>query len=428
MCSQVGKIQYRLPRKYRVWSLLICGTALYFFANIQRVAIPGSVFNLLQQELNVSAPYITALGSSFMYIYAFCQLGIGVLVDRYGGSRVIACGALLFCLGSLLFPLSYSLFGLYGSRVLTGLGASTLYLSLVREIMRSFNRNFTIMLAVMILIGYTGGIVANAPFVFYVNAIGWRNVMLVAWLITLAFYLLFLLAKATLIMPPPRTEPFSLAPFLMVLKKRHNHYLFLFTGINFGLYYVLQTVIGKKFLEDFCRITPDNAAIILSLMGVISAVSGLGFAIISRMLGNRRQIFVRAVGISCIAIFSLITLLLYLEIRSNWIAILLCLLASTASTSSIAVPLLRETNHDEFTGVAVSILNFGCYIAVAIFGNMVGALMNLFAPERHGQVLVYGTHSYLAVFATMLLFAGIVAWCSFQLRETRGKKLADSTF
>ncbi len=418
----------KIPRKYRLWSLLICGTALYFFANIQRVAIPGSVFNLLQKELDVSAPYITAFGSSFMYIYAVCQLGIGLLVDRYGGARVIAFGALIFCIGSLIFPGSDSLFMLYLSRALTGLGASSLYLSLVKEIMRSFNKNFMIMLSVMILIGYAGGIMANAPFVYYINIYGWRNAMIMVAVLSISFYLLFLLAKSTLRMPEFKYVPFSFSPFLSILKKRHNRDLFLFCGINFGLYYVIQTVIGKKFLEDFCSMSSENAAWILSLMGFISAFSGLGFALLSRMSGNRRRIFVRIAGLSCILMFSLISLMLILDLRSTWIAGLLCMLSFTASTSSIVVPLLRETNIQELTGVSVSILNFTCYMVVALLGNAVGLLMNIFPPELQNGLMVYSSKSYLAVFGALMVLAGIVAYCSFNVRETMGENMADSTF
>ena len=78
------------PRKYRLYFLLFCGTMLYFLANVQRVAIPGTVFNLLQERLQVSAPWITGLGSAFMYVYALNQLAVGLLVERYGGARVIA--------------------------------------------------------------------------------------------------------------------------------------------------------------------------------------------------------------------------------------------------------------------------------------------------------------------------------------------------
>lgn len=416
-----------IPASFRFWALLVCGTALYFFANIQRVAIPGSVFDCLQQELKVSAPCITALGSSFMYTYAFSQLAIGLLVDRYGGHRIIAFGAILFCAGSLLFPLVHSLPALYLTRALTGLGASAFYLSLVKETMRSFNKNFTIMLSVVIFIGYTGGIVANAPLVHYVALTSWRHVMLATAFSTLGFYLLYLLAYAGAAPYPVQPIPFSLAPMRTVMAKRHNRHTFLFCGINFGLYYVIQTVIGKKFLEDYCQFTNAQAAGVLSLTGMISAVSGLGLAVASRLSGNRRQIFVRFVGLSCLFVFVMLTVLLLLEVRTAWIAGLLCLLAFTASTSSIVVPLLRETNVVEYTGVSVSLLNFSCYITVAVLGNAVGLLMNLYKPEQHGAILLYGTPSYVAVFGTMLGLSGVVAWCAFQLRETRGEYLADST-
>jgi MFS family permease len=106
--------------------MLGMGVMLYFFANLQRVAIPGSIFNELQTDLNASAKYITALSSMFMYIYAAGQLCAGLLADRYGGERVITFGALLFCLGSILFPFCTSLPLLYFCRFLVGMGASAI--------------------------------------------------------------------------------------------------------------------------------------------------------------------------------------------------------------------------------------------------------------------------------------------------------------
>jgi len=416
-----------IPARFRFWFLMISGTGLYFLANIQRVAIPGSIFDSLQKELDVSAPFITALGSSFMYTYAGCQLVIGLLVDRYGGNRVIAYGAVLFCLGSLLLPFSSSLPVLYTSRALTGLGASALYLSLVKEAMGAFDRNFTIVLSLIILTGYAGGIVAGAPFVAYVSVTDWRHVMLVTALLTVAFYLLFLLAYTGAKHPPVRMQPFTLAPLRTLLAIRHNRHVFLFCGINFGLYYVLQTVIGKKFLEDFCGMSPSRAALILSLMGLIAALSGFGVAVASRLLGNRRRIFLRIAGSCCLLVFTAITALVIGGVRTEWLAALLCLLAFTASTSAIAVPLLRETNLAEHAGASVSLLNFTCYMTVALLGNAVGVLMNLYPPEQQGDVLVYGASSWIAVFGVMLVLSVVVAWCAFTLKETMGRTTVNVT-
>jgi MFS family permease len=190
---------------------------------------------------------------------------------------------------------------------------------------------------------------------------------------------------------------------------------------------VLQTVIGKKFLEDYCLISSDKAAWILSLMGITSALSGLGFALFSRILGNRRRIFMRIVGVMCVLVFSTITVLLFLDVRNISIAVLMCLLACVASTSSIGIPLLQETNFSEYVGAAVSLFNFTFFIAVALFGNAVGFLMNIFPPEMHNGIQFYGANSYLAVFGTLTVFSCIVAWTAFHLQETMGRNIATKT-
>ena len=120
--------------KWILFTLISLGALFYFFANFQRIAIPGAVFDLLQQELSVSAPYITAFGAIFMYLYAINQLIIGVLVDRFGGLRVMLTGGIILGIGALLFPISTNLPLMYFSRVLVGIGGSCFYLSLIREL------------------------------------------------------------------------------------------------------------------------------------------------------------------------------------------------------------------------------------------------------------------------------------------------------
>ncbi|MBS1372391.1 MAG: MFS transporter [Lentisphaeria bacterium] len=411
-------------RRLRVW-LILFGTGLYFFANIQRVAIPGAIFNLLQEDLRLSAPGVTALGSSFMYVYALNQLVIGLFVNRYGGRRVVLPGALLFCLGSLLFPFSDGVW-LYFSRALTGFGASSIYLSLIDETIRTFRKNYTIAVSLVIMAGYAGGIVANAPFVAGVRVIGWQMMLELAAAATVLFYVLFAAASFARKLPPVRRDvPLRFSHFSEVLKNGHNRALFIFSGVNFGLYYVIQTVIGKKFLEDFCGFSSPDAAWILSLTGAISAGAGVLFAVLSRMAGNRRRIFCRAAGMVCVTVFGLITLFVFLGINSGWIALLFCLLAFTGSISSITIPLLHETNPRDLAGPAVCFMNFSFYLAVALFGNMVGLLLNVCEPEPVAGALVYPRGSYLAVFAALALCSAAVFVCSMKMRETNGRRFGE---
>ncbi len=406
---------------FRPAGVLFSGAMLYFFANVQRVAVPGTVFDQLQAELDLPAPYITGFGSAFMYVYALAQLPVGMLADRFGGTRVIAAGALLFCSGSLLFGLARAPAALYAARMLTGLGAAAFYLSLIRETIRAFDRNCGIAISVVIMIGYAGGVAATAPFAAGIETVGFRNMLLAAALLPILFYLLFLGFAAPFPRETGRSDSGGAAGFGKVLASRRNRELFLFSGINFGLYYVIQTVIGRKFLQDFCNLDSFSSAWALSLTGVLSASAGVLFAVLSRLAGNRRRIFCRLAGIVGITVFPALALLVLFDIRTPGIAGLFCLLALTASLSSITIPLLLETNEARFGGAAIAWMNFSFYLAVAVFGNLAGSLMDLFAPELRGGVRIYGRDSYLAVFAGLSVFAAVSARCSWKIRETMGR-------
>ena len=86
-----------VKRKVSGWLILLLITPIYFYANLQKVIIPGAAFDELQQVFSLDAAGVTRLGALFLGIYAAAQLIIGVLVDRYGGARVIICGGLFFC-------------------------------------------------------------------------------------------------------------------------------------------------------------------------------------------------------------------------------------------------------------------------------------------------------------------------------------------
>ena len=132
-------------------SLIVLGMLFYFVANFQRIAVPGAIFDVLEQELSVGAPQITAFGALFMYVYAFTQLLNGIFVDRFGGYRVMSVGAIVMGLGCIIFPLSSNLSLMYFSRALLGLGGSMFYLSLIKELGKLFEeKDFGIALSIML--------------------------------------------------------------------------------------------------------------------------------------------------------------------------------------------------------------------------------------------------------------------------------------
>jgi sugar phosphate permease len=66
----------------------LCAVLLYFIANLQKVVMPGAIFNELQEHFSATAGSVTGIGAMFMYTYAVSQLVVGLLVDRYSGARM----------------------------------------------------------------------------------------------------------------------------------------------------------------------------------------------------------------------------------------------------------------------------------------------------------------------------------------------------
>ena len=413
------------PLRIRFICILASGTVLYFLANIQRAAIPGAVFDRLQHLYGCQALGTAGLGAAFMYAYAAMQPMTGLLLDRFGSGRVLLGGGFLFVAGELCFARAGSLTGAYCAQIMAGLGAGSLYLSLVRENIRIFRSYYNMTLAVIILIGYSGGFTANAPLLLLVRRFGLTGTLTAIAAAAGIFWLLgSMLILSGILKKEQKQHSFSPREFLPVFHSSHNWKLYCFSAGNFALFYVLQTVIGKKFLQDFCHMPEINAGWLFSATGATAALSGLFLASASRFFGDRRRIFCRIAGVSGFSVFFLMFLLICCNIRSGTLySVLLLWLSATASLSTVVIPLLRETNPECLVSRSICMLNFSFYLAVACFGNLAGLLFKLFLPEECGGISVYGQNAWMTIFGIFLLIAGGVLYFSFQMKETFGRRI-----
>lgn len=409
----------------RIFWLLTLAVILYFFANFQRTVVPGSIFSELQSDLDVSAAAITALGSVFMYVYAFSQLFAGILADKFGGIRVMVIGGALFCFGSLMFPFSQSLPLLYTSRFIVGVGASSIYLSMVKEFRRAFQDNFAPAMGIAMLAGYAGTIVSAAPFVALLRRFTWREALIGCGIMAALVWAAFLLVRLPLRLPRPESGvKFSFRSFLPPVLKRHNWFIFICSSCAFAVFYVLQTVVGKKFLEDYCGMDIQNAGWILAITGGLSAAASFCTPMLSKCLHNRRRPFLLLMGGGTLAGVLGILLAMFFGIRCpRLICTLLFVPAFCANMTPVLLALLSETNPQEQLGTCASLCNCLSYMLVALTGTLTGMLMDLFMPDIINNVRVYPVNSYLAVFGLLTLMGGISFAFSLFIRESNGKSL-----
>jgi MFS family permease len=104
--------------------LIVGLLALVLFINyIDRGALPTAV-PLIQHDLHLDNEQVGRLLSAFFMIYAFIQIPVGWLAERYGAHRVLAGGLIVWSAATILMGVTSSFAMLLGLRMLLGLGES----------------------------------------------------------------------------------------------------------------------------------------------------------------------------------------------------------------------------------------------------------------------------------------------------------------
>jgi MFS family permease len=79
----------------------------------------------VSKEFGLSKTELGYLLSSFLWMYVICLIPVGLLVDRFGGKGVNACGIGLWSAATMLTGFSPSWMFMMGTRIAMGIGEST---------------------------------------------------------------------------------------------------------------------------------------------------------------------------------------------------------------------------------------------------------------------------------------------------------------
>ncbi|XP_044510745.1 probable anion transporter 3, chloroplastic isoform X1 [Mangifera indica] len=114
-----GETKVLIAERYKVVALLACVMCL---CNADRVVMSVAIVPLAA-KYGWSSAFLGIVQSSFLWGYIFSSVVGGVLVDKYGGRRVLACGVVLWSLSTLLTPwaANHSTLALLAARAFFGL-------------------------------------------------------------------------------------------------------------------------------------------------------------------------------------------------------------------------------------------------------------------------------------------------------------------
>jgi predicted MFS family arabinose efflux permease len=397
---------------------------IYGLAYFQRTGIPGTIFDQLQHDFGLSASAVTALGSVFVYVYAGMQLVVGIAADSYGGRRTLLFGSAIMCLGAVMFPCAHGPTMLFFSRVLIGFGSSFVYLSIVKEVDTLFaTRHFAGLLGLVLLASYAGNIAATLPFERAVHGFGWRATLIaVAGMSLVAVVVAWgVLRRLPVVSADHERLPLKL--LWDVLRNRRSRGLLVCGMINFPISFVIQGILGKKFLEDTVGLSSAHAAVFLLVMASVCGVAVACGGPVLRLTGQRRKpVILFAVSMILLStVWMLIAALLDAPSWTFLVSYVLLALSLMGSPASLAT--MKEINRPDAVAVTISVLNTAVYLGVGLVGNLSGAVLDAFAAHAEvvGTRMVYPPNAYATLFACLTGLALLSTLVTiFQIPETRG--------
>ena len=398
---------------------------IYGLAYFQRTGIPGTIFDELQHDFGLSASAVTALGAVFIYVYAGMQLVVGIAADRYGGRRTLLFGSVIMCAGAAMFPCAHSTTMLFASRVLIGFGSSFVYLSIVKEVDTLFAaRHFAGLLGLAMLASYAGNIAATLPFERAVHGFGWRDTLTAVAGMSLVAVAVAWVVLRRLEQVPIRRGGIPLRLVWDVLRNRRSRALLVCGMINFPVAFVIQGVLGKKFLQDAVGLSSAEAAAFVLVMASVCGAAAVCSGPVLRLTGQRRKpVILGATGM--ILLSTVLMLVAVLTAAPGWVFLAgYVLLALSTIGLPASSTTMKEVNRPDAVAVTISVLNTAAYVGVGILSNAAGAILDAFGSQAEVTEarIVYPTAAYATVFACLAGLALVSTLVTiFLVPETQGR-------
>lgn len=411
--------------KILAWTAFALLNILYIFSCLQRNGIPGSIFNDIQSDMKLLGSQVTRISTLYVYTYAAAQFLSGVLIDRFGGKRTGIFGGLCLAAGLTLFSTASTPGMLYTGRIISAFGHSFIYLCIVKIAHLLFPpKQFGALIALSMAFGFTGALLGTAPTQLLSQWFGWRYV-------TFTLGALFLLTSAAMVFALSRlherqhkSSTVTMRSLANLLNSKGRYAFVTFQFWTFPAFFVLQSVLGQKFIQDYLGYSASRASVFTTLMTLGSIVACLLGAPLLRLLGNRRMPLIYASVSVPIVVAAIMATGIKLNFPS-WVFLPCFALVSFSQIAAAAMSaLMSELTDTRTIAFSAAVRNFFPYAGCGIVSGICGIILDRFAisPAESG-VIHYPGDAYFWILVTMAAFSLIGLIHLFFIPETRGRHI-----
>lgn len=421
-------------RRWVIWAALAFA---FLLVNVHRLST-AVLSEDLMRAFDTTGAELGTLHSAFFYIYALLQVTAGVLADRFGIRRTAATGTVVMSVGGLAFALADTYAVAFLARVCIGLGASVIYISVLRFCANWFRPDeFATMNGLTIAVAGLGGILATTPLAIVVTTLGFRTTLLLLGGVGFAVAIaVWALARDT--PDEANLEPLADVPSVPTLTLREvwanvkrvlceratwatGFALFITTGLNL-------TVIGLWGVPYVAHlydrsITDASTLTLLGSVGLMVGPPAIGW--VSDYLGRRTDLMV----VGAVLYTAVFGVLAVTGRPPLWVVgVVFFSVSFLLGAYMLGYTVVKNRHGSAASGVATGTVNALAFGGAAVFPTVMGSILDAYwTGETVAGARVYTPTGYRVLFglATACGFVSLVLVAWLHLRTSDSPSVED---
>ena len=404
------------PPAWQAWMIWGLGALFYLSGFYLRVA-PAVMTSELMADFAVGAAGLGNLSAFYYYTYVGMQLPTGLLADLWGPRRLLATGALVAGLGTLLFAWAPNLFWASLGRGLIGGSVAVAFVSLLKVAAHWFPpRRFALVSGMALFSGVLGAVTAGVPLRRLIDGFGWRSVMAASGVFLLAIALAcwrfirddpahrgYRSYSPEVQQNPSQGKFRPLAGLGTVFSFRNSWLLFWAPGGMVGPMLSFAGLWGVPFLQARYGMGTNSAAGVASLMMICWAIGGPLLGALSDRLGRRKPLYLAGVVVSTLGWSAMI---FWPGLSVEGFLVLAALTGLATGGMIIGFAFSKESVPSRYSGTVAGAINMGVMIGPTFLQPSIGWVLDrMWQGQMKGDIRLYDLGAFRAGFSLMIVWA-----------------------
>lgn len=429
------EIQHQSPPLRIAWFMWGFGAMLYLMGFFHRVA-PAVMTEALMRDYHINATALGNLSAFYFYSYVAMQIPTGIIADVWGPRRLLSLGALVAGAGAALFAISQTFFWACMGRLLIGGSVAVAWVGLLKLAANWFPASmFAVVSGMALFCGIIGAVAAGTPLHLLALHFGWRSVILVSAMVTLAAAAaIWVFVRDTPgekgyggnIAPGDRPSVASWGAIFNGMKEIFHYpntlLLCCIPGAVVGAVLTFSGLWGVPFLTTHYGLSTSQAAGLTSILLVAWAVGGPAFGWWSDRVHRRKPLFIIGCAVTLAGWIGIV----YFTGLPLWgLTALLVITGFASGCMIICFVFAKESVPLRLAGTVSGVVNMGVMMGPMLLQPAVGwVLDHQWTGTLVAGVRRYGLNAYQTGFSMMITWLAVALALLFFTRETHCRQAA----